>query len=128
MKAKVLTAGLDVTLVETALPFCAAAMSPSPAHRQRHSKSSEKSITTFYWSCYSTPHEEATALIQNTRKEFPSLPIVRLLSHDSPQIEKPVADKLVTIDYRPQLWMKAVDELLTHSGQSPCCGPTKGPA
>jgi DNA-binding NarL/FixJ family response regulator len=88
MKARILTVGLDGPLVES-----------------RAANALEKLRSEQYdllLGCLSTPHEQGTALIHEAREEFPTLRIVRLLLNDSPHIAKPVADTLVTVDYRPQ--------------------------
>ena len=118
MKPRVLTVGTDEMLVYS-----------RTAILRRHYKATESTPTRaleklreehydLLLVCYSTPHEQGTALIHKAREEFPSLRIVRLLSHESPRIENSVADKLVIVDHRAQVWVDAIDELLTHANQS----------
>jgi DNA-binding NarL/FixJ family response regulator len=118
MKPRVLTVGMDEVLVETrtsilSIRYEAAASTPAAALEKLRKEHYDLLLV-----CYSTPHEQGTALIHKVREEFPSLPIVRLLSHESPHIEKPVADKLVIVDFRAQTWVRAIDELLTLTHQS----------
>ena len=65
--------------------------------------------------CHSTPFEIANALIREAHGEFPALRIVRLRTVETPDIPKPVADIVVTIDHQPATWIKAVDKLLASS-------------
>ena len=62
--------------------------------------------------CYSTPIEEASSLIKAAHDEFPSLCLVRLLAVNQAPIEKPIAHRTVVVEYRPESWIGAVDELL----------------
>lgn len=112
MKARILTVGLDEPLVETRAAILRSryeAVVTTPVEALEKLRSEHYDLLLV---CYSTPHEQGTALIHKAREEFPTLPIVRLLLNDSPHIAKPVANMLVTVDYRPQTWMRAVDELL----------------
>ncbi len=112
MKPRVLTVGLDEALIESRAAILRSryeAVITKPAEALEKLRKEHYDLLLV---CYSTPHEEATVLIRKAREEFSSLCIVRLLSHDSPHIEKPVAHRVVMIDFRPQSWMKAVDELL----------------
>ena len=118
MKPRVLTVGMDEVLVGTRTAILrrsyeAAASTPAAALEKLRKEHYDLLLV-----CYSTPHEQGTALIHKIREEFPSLRIVRLLSHESPHIEKPVADKLVVVDFRAQVWVQAIDELLTLTDQS----------
>ena len=112
MKARILTVGLAEPLVETRAAILRSryeAVITTPVEALEKLRSEHYDLLLV---CHSTPHEQGTVLIHKARQEFPTLPIVRLLLHNSPHIEKPVADMLVTVDFRPQSWMKAVDELL----------------
>ena len=112
MKARILTVGLDESLVETRAAILRSryeAVITTPVEALEKLRSEHYDLLLV---CYSTPHEQGTALIHKAREEFSTLPIVRLLLNDSPYIAKPVTDMLVTVDFRPQTWMKAVDELL----------------
>jgi CheY-like chemotaxis protein len=118
MKARILTVGLDEPLVETRAAILRSryeAVTTTPGEALEKLRGEHYDLVLV---CHSTPHEQGTALIHQAREEFPALPIVRLLLNDSPHIAKPVANILVMVDYRPQTWMKAVDELLP-SYQSP---------
>lgn len=112
MKAKILTVGLEKALVETRAAILGSryeAVITTPAEALEKLRREHYDLLLV---CYSTPHEQGTALIHKAREEFPTLLIVRLLSYDSPRIEKPVADKLVKVDYTPESWIRAIDELL----------------
>ena len=112
MKATILIVGLEEALVETRAAILRSrykVVTTTPIDVLENLRSEHYDLLLV---CYSTPHEQGTALIHKAREEFSTLPIVRLLSNDSPQIAKPVADMLVTVDYRPQTWLKAIDELL----------------
>jgi CheY-like chemotaxis protein len=119
MKPRILTVGMDEPLVETRSAILrsryeAAASTPVAALEKLRKGRYDLLLV-----CYSTPHEQGTALIHKARAEFPSLRIVRLLSLESPHIEKSVADKLVVVDYRAQMWVQAIDELLTLTNNPP---------
>jgi hypothetical protein len=62
--------------------------------------------------CSSIPPEAAYSLVQQVHLRYPSLYIVRLLAPDAPLVERQIAHKLITIDFHPEQWMKAVDQLL----------------
>jgi hypothetical protein len=62
--------------------------------------------------CSSIHFDSAYSLVRQVHRQFPHIYIVRLLAPDSPRVEHPIAHKLITIDFRPELWMKAVDQLL----------------
>ena len=65
--------------------------------------------------CHSIGFEQANALIEEAHEAFPSLCIVRLRTVATPDIVKPVAHAIVTIDHKPTTWVKAVDRLLASS-------------
>ena len=118
MKPKVLTVGTDVMLVETRTAILRSRYESATSTPAAALEKLRKDRYDLLLVCYSTQHEEGTALIYKAREEFPSLPIVRLLSFESPHIEKQVADRLVVVDYRARVWMQAIDELLAPTNQS----------
>jgi hypothetical protein len=62
--------------------------------------------------CSSIAFDAAYSLVSQVHHQFPEIFIVRLLAPNAPRVENPIAHRLVTIDFRPELWMQAVDQLL----------------
>ena len=112
MRAKVLTTGLDDTLVASRAAILSSRYETATTKPEKALEKLRFEHFDLLLVCYSTPHEQGTALIRTAHEEFPDLCIVRLLSVDSPRIDKPIAHKLVMVDYTPKAWMQAVDELL----------------
>ena len=113
MPAKVLTIGLDRTLVESRASILGARYLTAVARPEETMALLRSEPIDLLLVCYSIPQEEASAIIRTAHDEFPHLCIVRLLAVDAQPIKKPVAHKLITVDFRPEIWLKAVDDLLT---------------
>ena len=62
--------------------------------------------------CSSLPFEKASKFIKDIRQEFPTLPIVRLVAIESPEVETTMVEKIVRAAHEPGVWLKAVDELV----------------
>ena len=112
MSAKILTTGLDETLVASRTAILSRQYETSTAKPDSVLGTLRSEHFDLLLVCYSTPHEQGTTIIRKAHEEFPHLCIVRLLAADSPRIDQPIAHKLVTVDYKPQSWIQAVDELL----------------
>ena len=114
MRAKILTTGLDETLVASRTAILSRQYGTATAKPESVLVTLRSEHFDLLLVCYSTPHEQGTTIIRKAHEEFPHLCIVRLLAADSPHIDQPIAHKLIVVDYRPQSWMQAVDELLRH--------------
>lgn len=112
MCARVLTTGTDDTLIQTRaailrMRYEVTVCRPEVTLPELHRKDYDLLLA-----CYSIPHEQANRIIRQARLEFPMLYIVRLLCATSPPIARPMAHKLVEINFDPALWIHAVDQLL----------------
>jgi DNA-binding NarL/FixJ family response regulator len=113
MPRKILTIGTDLTLVQSRASILGTRYRTVVARPDETMTLLRSEPIDLLLVCYSIPQEEASAIIRTAHQEFPHLFIVRLLTVGHEHIKKPVAHKLVTVNYRPEVWLKAVDELLT---------------
>ena len=118
MKHKILSIGQDAVLLETRARILASRYESEIEDSSRALERLRQEHFDLLLVCHSTPHDEASAIICAAHEEFPHLYIVRLLSASSPFVAKPVAHRVVTVDFHPQQWIKAVDELLTSSAET----------
>jgi CheY-like chemotaxis protein len=109
---RVLIVGVDEMLVETRARILEARYETAIVKPDQTLECLRGRVFDLLLVCCSTPHAQGTTLIRAAHSEFPHLCIVRLLSMDSPPVTRPIAHKLITVDYRPEIWVKAVDELL----------------
>jgi DNA-binding NarL/FixJ family response regulator len=115
MKEKILTIGTDQVLVDSRVMILRRDYEVTMAHPEETLARLRAEHFDLLLVCYSIPFEKGTALIRAAHEEFPKLCIVRLLSADSPPIAKPIAHRLVTVDFRPEVWMAAVNQLLAET-------------
>ena len=118
MTHKILTIGKDAVLLRTRASILANRYESEIEDPSRALERLRQEHFDLLLVCYSTPFDEASDLICAAHEEFPHLCIVRLLSVSSPFVAKPVAHRVVTVDYNPRQWLGAVDELLTLRGQA----------
>ncbi len=77
--------------------------------------------------CFSIPQEEASAFIQEAHRNSPHMCIVRLLSDASQWIDHPTAHRLIVVDDSgPEVWLRAVDELLSPGTCAPFSESSSG--
>ena len=112
MIAKVLTVGLDQILIDSRASILSSRYETATARPEETLSCLKSQSYDLLLVCHSIPQDEASALIRSAHEAFPHLCIVRLLTLGQALITKPIAHKLVTVDFRPELWMKAVDDLL----------------
>ena len=68
--------------------------------------------------CSSVPAKRASELILQVKQRTPKMCVVRLVNHDASHlVDTKVADEVVETDYHPMTWVRAVDRLLSSSGQ-----------
>jgi hypothetical protein len=113
MNSNILTIGSDETLVQSRADILSRNYSVSKAKPVAALERLRSQHFDLLLVCHSTPFEDANFLVKKAHQEFPHLCIVRLLTPDSPPIPLPTAHKLITVDFHPEVWLRAVDELLT---------------
>jgi hypothetical protein len=116
LRKKVLIVGLDVTLAESRAAaldnqYDVVIVEPSAALRTLRRDRFDLMLV-----CYTTPREQAIQIIRASHDKFPLLCIVHLRTLTQKSITLPVIHRLVTLNYHPDGWMKAVDELLLPKG------------
>ena len=112
MRAKVLIVGTDLPLLESRYlilrkQYDVAVARPDTALEHLRTDKFDLLLV-----CQSTPREQASSMIRAVHEEFRHVWLVRLLAVDEDPIEKPVAHKIFTVNYRPEVWVEAVNNLL----------------
>ena len=118
MKARILTAGSDEYLVDTRVLILARSYEAAGCPPEKVVELLRRQHFDLLLVCHSISHEDGTRLIAKVHEQFPSLLVLRIISELSPPIARPISTKVVLADFRPEVWIRAVDEMLSPSSPS----------